>query len=182
MKHKRCSPFNMALNYTMGCSPPCQPAFEGIFFSCSCSMLLFSFQLVLLKETHSQTPTMPWGIRVMVEGGQGLDGGLPRDIGEGWVVVRRKGEGVEPNINTDYVYMHTTKQVTGAIQVTAGNYRSCLHALQTRTWYSMNPQGFLNDSKDYTPYSNQMKFLQMESSCVVIGVPNVWEMSSQSRL
>lgn len=133
VKHKRCSPFNMALNYTMGCSPPCQPAFEGIFFSCSCSMLLFSFQLVLLKETHSQTPTMPWGIRVMVEGGQGLDGGLPRDIGEGWVVVRRKGEGVEPNINTDYVYMHTTKQVTGAIQVTAGNYRSCLHALQTRT-------------------------------------------------
>lgn len=96
-------------------------------------MLLFSFQLVLLKETHSQTPTMPWGIRVMVEGGRGLDGGLPRDIGEGWVAVRRKGEGVEPNINTDYVYMHTTKQVTGAIQVTAGNYRSCLHALQTRT-------------------------------------------------
>lgn len=60
-------------------------------------------------------------------------GGLPRDIGEGWDAVRRKGEGVEPNINTDYVYMHTTKQVTGAIQVTAGNYRSRLHALQTHT-------------------------------------------------
>ena len=46
-------------------------------------MLLLSFQLVLLKETHSQTPTMPRGVRV-IEGGEGVLGGLPRDAEEGF--------------------------------------------------------------------------------------------------
>lgn len=49
---------------------------RGVFQTlgaCSCSMLLFSFQLVLLKETHSQTPTMPRGVRVMIESGAGVE-------------------------------------------------------------------------------------------------------------
>lgn len=59
---------------------PSSVSLRGIFlFSCSCSMLLLSFQLVLLKETHSPTPTMPRGVRVMVLGRQGLYGGLPID-------------------------------------------------------------------------------------------------------
>lgn len=36
-----------------------------------------------------------------------------RRWGRGLIVETRLGEGVEANINTDYVYIHTTKQVTG---------------------------------------------------------------------
>lgn len=49
-------------------------------------MLLFSLQLVLLKETHSQTPTMPWGVRVTIEGGVVWSvcvGDSPETLGKG---------------------------------------------------------------------------------------------------
>lgn len=59
--------------------------------ACFCNMLLFSVQLVLLKEAHSQTPTMPQGVRVTIEGWQGLNGALPREAGERVYNWGRKG-------------------------------------------------------------------------------------------
>lgn len=63
-------------------------------------MFLLSFQLVLLKETHSQTPTVPRGVRVTVKGGRVWLGDSPETRGWG------RGKGVGPNIHPDYtLYM-----------------------------------------------------------------------------
>lgn len=72
-------------------------SFKGCLFffqtsgACFCNMLLFSIQLVLLKEAHSQTPTMPQGVRVTIKGWQGLNGRLPREAGERVYNGGRKG-------------------------------------------------------------------------------------------
>lgn len=75
-------------------------------------------------------------------------GDSPETQGRGWIVVTRKGEGVEPNINTDYIYMHTTNQVTGTSQVITERvymHRSNLVLiLRYMMQYKMLPEGFLN--------------------------------------
>lgn len=69
---------------------------SGFFFSFSCWFNSMKLQLDLLKETYSHTPTMSWGVGVMVEGrtgdspetrGRGLNCG---DCGDEWWFFRHQ--------------------------------------------------------------------------------------------